>query len=108
MSAQSSNAPGPRPILGRSDTSTARTPAHSGTMVQRYAPANATRVQPMRRRRAKPAAELSERRFGVIVLVLMAVIPRIVVLVLVEIDLVQHDRRIARTALHHSVDRALR
>src|SRR5437867_12445179 len=107
MSAQSSKALGPRPILGRSDTSRTRTPAHSGTIVQRYAPANATRVQPMRRRRGKAAAELSERRFGVIVLVLMAVIPRIVVLVLVEIDLVQHDRSIARPALDHGVDRAL-
>ena len=65
MSAQSSNAPGtadPR----RSDSRT-MTPAHS-TIVQRYAPANATRVQPVRRRSVKAAAELSERRFGVIVL----------------------------------------
>src|SRR4026208_1713649 len=100
MSAQASHAPRPRPIRGRSDMSRTATPAHSGTIVQRYAPANATRVQPMRKRRVKAAAELSERRFGVIVLVLMAVIPRIVVLILVEIDLVQHDRRIARPALH--------
>src|SRR6476659_9360320 len=98
MSAQSSNAPGPRPILGRSDTRRTRTPAHSGTVVQRYAPANATRVQPMRKRRVKAAAELSERRFGVIVLVLMAVIPRVVVLVLGEIDLVQHHGGIPRPA----------
>ena len=74
-------APRPRPIDGRSTASSTATPAQSGTVVQRYEPAKATRVQPIRRRRGTAAAGASERRFGVIVLVLMAVVPRIVVLV---------------------------
>src|SRR5476651_2895460 len=92
---QSSSQPGPRPIDGRVVTSISATPAHSGTVVQRYAPANATSAQPIRRRRGKAATETSERGFGVVVLVLMAVVPRVVVLVLREVDLVQHDGGVA-------------
>src|SRR6266516_860063 len=105
MSDQSSTAPGPRPIRGRSVKSSTTTPTQSGTIVQRYAPAKAKRVQPIKRRGVRAAAELSERRFGVVVLVLMAVIPRIVVLILGEIDFVQNGAGVARPALQHRIDR---
>src|SRR3954468_17923032 len=88
-SAQSSARVGRCATDGRTMTTSSSVTTHSGTVVQRYAPANTMRAQPMRKRRRSAAADVSERGFGVVVLVLMTVVPRVVILVLLEIDLVE-------------------
>src|SRR2546425_13352839 len=91
---------------GASNTRTA-TPMASGTVVQRYVPANANSAQPAVSSRTCAARRPLDRRFGVVVLVLVAVVARIVVLVAREIDLVQHDGRVLRPRLQNGLDGAL-
>jgi len=56
-SGQSRSFADPRPIDGRVAAASSATPANSGTVVQRYAPANAARVQPTTRRRKRAEAQ---------------------------------------------------
>src|ERR1043165_6036393 len=80
------------PVKGRTSPSTS--------------PARMKRVRPRKTSRATSPAGRSDRGFGVVVLVLMAVVARIVVLVAREVDLVQDDGREARRRRHDRFERA--
>src|SRR5436853_5712659 len=94
----SRKANGRRPIGGRSRIARTTAPQTSGTVVHVYAPANANSVHAASRTSAVEPPTLDG--FGVVVLVLVAVITRIVVLVAREIDPVQDERSVSRPGGH--------
>src|SRR5437868_3074066 len=92
------------PGITRAATTTMRSRTAAGASVHGSRPPNANSSQPIVTA-IDPAAirsrAASDRRFGVVVLVLVAVVAGVIVLVPREVDLVQDDRRIAWTRLHH-------
>src|SRR5207244_11673622 len=70
-------------------------------------PARMKRVRPRNASRATAPAGRSDRSFGVVVLVLMAVVARIVVLVARGVDLVEDDGGKSRRRGHDRFERAL-
>src|SRR5665213_4570350 len=68
-------------------------------------PARIKRMMPRNASRATSPAGRSDRGFGVVVLVLVAVVARIVVLVAREVDLVEYDRGEPRRCGHDRLER---
>src|SRR5262245_56718354 len=94
--AASSTAKPLRNIGGRTTSTTMTANAAIGYAAPSISPARMKRVMPSNVSSRPMPAGASDRGFGVVVLVLVAVVARIVVLVPREVDLVEHDGREAR------------